>query len=327
MKIFCSSASQDDKIASMMRKILLFPLILLSLLPLSAGGKTETATSLILGYTLQDMRNPYFQTVANGCRDRARELGMEILIRDGASSVEKQTEQIRAFIDMGVDAVICSPVDAIAMETLVEECHARGIPFINPNQQIKGADASIALNEFDFGMAGGAIAGRFIRDVLDGQAEVLVLTYPPNRELLHQREQGLLVGIMKYAPEAEIVAKVPAYTPELGMIKTEEALKTYPEIKVIVAINDSGAIGAYEAVISLGLDGPDFCIVGLDATNEAITKMKYPDSIYRGTVDIDPYGTGKIIMDVCSRVLLDGPLKEVVQIPMRPVTKENLSLY
>ena len=312
-----------------MRQNAFLLILLILILPcLSAGGlKEKQKKKIVIGYTLQDLQNPYFQSLANGCRDRARELDMEIIVKDGASSSEVQRKQIREFIAAGVDAVICSPVESTAMEEMVKECHEKGIYFINPNQQIKGADARIALNEYDFGLAGGSIAGRFIRDVLGGQADVLVLTYPPNRELLHQREAGLIDGIHSYAPQADIIARLPAHKPESGMAQTEKALTEHPGIRVIVAINDSGAIGAYEAVVSLGLDGPDFCIVGLDATAQAIGKMKYPDSIYRGTVDINPYGTGKMIIDICRKVLADGPLEEIVQIPMKPVTKENLSLY
>ena len=231
---------------------------------------------------------------------------MEIIIKDGASSAQTQINQIREFISMGVDVVICSPVESYPMEELVVECREKGILFINPNQKIEGADARIALNEYDFGMAGGTIAGRFIRDVLNGQAQVLILNYSPDNNLLLERENGLVDGIHKLAPQADIVARFPAHTPELGMNRTEEALRLYPEIRVIAAINDSGAIGAYEMVKSLGLDSPEFCIVGLDATDQAISKMKHPDSIFRGTVDIDPYGSGKLIIDVCDRVLKEG---------------------
>ncbi|WP_168203433.1 sugar ABC transporter substrate-binding protein [Oceanispirochaeta crateris] len=282
---------------------------------------------IIVGYTLQDLKNPYFQALANGCRDRARELGIEIIIKDGASSAEIQAKQIREFIQMNVDAVICSPVESNSMIKLINECHDKGIPFINPNQKIEGADAQIALNEYDFGVAGGSIAGRFIRDVLQGKADVLVLSYLPETNLLQNREKGLIDGIHNYAPQAQIIARVPAHTPELGMVETEKALINNPTIKIIVAINDSGAIGAYEAVKTLGLDGPDFCVVGLDATSQAIEKMKHPDSIYRGTVDIDPYGSGKLIMDVTWNVLKNGPLNQTMQFPMTSVTKENLVLY
>lgn len=311
----------------MRQKLSLLLCLSLGLACLSAYGQKDSDQPVVIGYTLQDLQNPYFQALANGCRDRARELGIQIIIKDGASSTKTQIDQIREFIEMGVDAVICSPVESSSMEALVEECHKRDILFINPNQEIKGADAHIALDEYDFGMAGGIIAGHFIRDVLQEQAHVLILNYTPDKNLLLQRETGLIDGIHKFAPEAVIVARIPAHTPEMGMIRTKEALQLYPEIRVIAAINDSGAIGAYKAVKTLGLDTAEFCIVGLDATDQAISKMKHPDSIFRGTIDINPYGSGKVIIDVTQKVLKNGPLMEVVPFPMKPVTRDNLHLY
>ena len=107
----------------------------------------------------------------------------------------------------------------------------------------------------------------------------------------------------------------------------EIMLQAHPNIKVIVATNDAGALGAMEAVKAMGKDTDDFCIVGLDATPEAIAKMKMPKTIYRGTVDIAPYNTGKLIVDTSVKVLKDGPIKEMVSMPMIPVTAANLDKY
>lgn len=309
-------------------KIILFIyLIVFSCSGLISFGKQDTNRQLTIAYSVMDMSNPYFQTLVNGCRDRASQLGIEFIYKDAESSAEKQYDHVNEFINMGVDVIICSPFNSAILKPLVKKCKELNIPLINPNQKIEGADAHIIINEYDFGFSGGVIAGKFIRDNLNGYAEILLLTYPPEQVLLKKREKGMIEGIRQYSPDSVIVSKVSAHTPELGMAGADFALSQFEDIKVIVALNDAAAIGAFESVKTMNRDSDDFCIVGLDATDRAISKMKQPDSVYRGTVDIDPYGTGKLIIDTSLEVLENGPLKDIIYIPMRSITKENLYLF
>ena len=70
-----------------------------------------------------DMSNPYFQTLVNGSRDRASQLGIEFIYRDAQSSAEKQYRDLEEFLDMDVDAVICSPFNPESLKPLVDRFH------------------------------------------------------------------------------------------------------------------------------------------------------------------------------------------------------------
>ena len=298
---------------------------------IGCGAGTEEASSerserLSFAYSVQDLSNPYFVAVTNGARDRARELDIEIEIHDARADGERQAAALRRFILAGVDAVICSPIDVEASIPLVELAHSRGIPFINPNQEIPGNDANINLNDYQYGFAGGAIAGAWIRDQLGGFAQVGLLTYP-EIAAIRERATGIVDGILSVAPEAEIVAQAAAITPQGGVEAAMEILAGYPEVKVMVAINDAGALGALTYMREYVDDPARYGVVGLDATAEAIAEMKDPDSIFRGTVDIDPYGTGILIIDTALRVLSEGPIAETIRIPMVPVTQRDVHLY
>jgi len=312
-----------------MKKVLIVMLTLLlaSSFALFASGATEKEEKVIkMGYTTMDLANPYFVAVVNGVKDRAAELGIEVTVHDAKSDAASQVTAIENFIAQGMDAIMVSPIDPYACEHLVDLAHADDIPFINPHQLIRGNDANINLNDFDYGYAGGTIAGEFIVNELGGEAEVAILGFP-QMEALIDRANGIKAGILAKAPNAKIVAEVSANTPEQGMRAAETIMQAHPGVKVICGTNDAGALGAMEAVRAMGLDAKDFGVFGLDATGEAIDKMKEAGSIYRGTVDIDPYGTGKLIIDVALKVIANGPIAEMVKIPMIPVTAANMDLY
>lgn len=312
-----------------MKKVLIILMVLFLIAPIVmfASGAKESETKVIkMGYTTMDLANPYFVAVVNGVKDRAAELGVNITIHDAKSDAAGQVTAIENFIAQGMDAIIVSPIDPKACEHLVDLARADGIPFINPHQLIIGNDANINLNDFDYGYAGGTIAGEFIANELGGVAEVAILGFP-QMEALIERANGIKAGILAKAPKAKIVAEVSANTPEQGMRAAETIMQAHPKVQVICGTNDAGALGAMEAIRAMGLNSPKFGVFGLDATGEALDKMKEKGSIYRGTVDIDPYGTGKLIIDVALKVIESGPIAEMVKIPMVPVTAANIANY
>lgn len=289
--------------------------------PVSAAEK-----KLKMGYTTMDLANPYFVTLTKGLKDRADELGIKMTVHDAKSDAASQVTAMENFIAQQMDVIIVSPIDPNALTHMIKQAHEANIPVVNPNQEVKGNDAFISLIEREYGLVGGRIAGQWIKDKLNGEAEVAILSFPEMQALM-DRTQGLIDGVLEIAPKAKIVSEQSANTPERGMKAAETIMQSNPNVKVIVGHNDAGALGAMEAVKAMGKDSDDFCIVGLDATPEAIAKMKLPGSIYRGTVDIDPYGTGGLIVDTSVKVLETGPISEMVRLPMIPVTSANIDKY
>ncbi|MDC7233538.1 MAG: sugar ABC transporter substrate-binding protein [Spirochaetales bacterium] len=269
-------------------------------------------------YSPMDLSNPYFRTLTNGMKDRANELGIRLTISDGESRPDKQIQDLDRALEEYYDLVICSPLQPADCIPLVKKAREAGIPFINPNQTIPGSDAHINLDDFSYGRLGGVIAGTWISEMLPPDSKVLIIGYTPMEALQH-RSRGIKAGILEKAPEAVIVEEVSALTPEAGMVETEKALQRHQDIRVIAAVNDAAALGAMTAVNSLGIGTENFCIVGLDATSEYLQRMDSPGSLLRGTVDINPYGTGKTVIDTAIRVLREGPLEETVSIDMTPV--------
>ena len=106
----------------------------------------------------------------------------------------------------------------------------------------------------------------------------------------------------------------------------ENILQANPDVDVLVCVNDAGALGGYEAVMAAGKESDTFYIGGLDATQEALDKIK-EGTIYRATVDIQPYETGKLFVDTALEVLSNGPIEDTIVIPMKVVDESNIADY
>ena len=137
----------------------------------------------------------------------------------------------------------------------------------------------------------------------DMETVEVALLIAPHRVQLIERENGLRDGVLENAKNAKVVAEQAGNDVSLGATAAETILTGNPNVLVIAAVNDAGALGALEIVNqSSSLDKTLFYIGGLDATDEALEKMELPGSVYRATVDINPVQFGRDCMDAAKKL-------------------------
>lgn len=287
------------------------------------SGGNEGEKKLTFAYSIMVMDNPYFIAVKQGFEDRAKELGINTVVNDAKYDAATQINQIENYITQKVDAIAIAPIDSKGLESVVEEARKAGIITIGQAQPVENADGNYIVHEYDFGYLNGTNVAKWINEKLGGEAEVLIIAQD-NVEAVKRRGDGLEDAIKEFAPNAKIVARQTGDTPELGMKIAETVLQSHPNVKVIAGTNDSGAIGAYEAVMAMNKATPDFYVGGADATAEALAKMREENSVYRFTIDIDPYGTGRRLVDMMLEYVEEGPKNETRYFDMIPVWQDEL---
>jgi len=326
----------------MLRKSFMFVMVMVMIVSVFTGcgstktpatdtkaGSTETTETktqdkkLVFAYSIMVLDNPYFIAVKKGFEEKCKELGIEAIVNDAKYDVPTQISQIENYIAQKVDAICISPIDQKGIESVVAKAKAAGIIVISEAQGIKNADANIIINDYDYGVANGTNAAKWINEKLNGEAEVLIIAQD-NVEAVKARGDGMEEIIKKNCPKAKIVARQTGDTPEAAMKITETALQAHPNIKVIACVNDSSAIGAAEAVKAAKKNTPDFYVGGADATEQMLTKMKEDGSILRVTVDIDPVGTGSKCVEIMNDYIKNGIKNETIYFEMKPIWQEDL---
>lgn len=91
-------------------------------------------------------------------------------------------------------------------------------------------------------------------------------------------------------------------------------------------VYDDSVLGAYQAMVAAGKDGEDIALIGFDAIEEALLKIE-EGGIYRGTIDIAPFESGRVIIETAVKVLEKGPIEELIEFPVTKVTKENVDKF
>ena len=284
------------------------------------GAKDE---KLRVGYVTMDITSPYFISMIDGMKEKAEELGIELSVHDGKYEAQPQIDAMETLITQKVDVIILSANDTEALQPMVDKAKEAGIKVIAANVEMKNVDAFVSLDEYEYGFMGGEIAGKYIAENMDGKAEVAVLTFSQIPAVLN-RSKGLIEGIQKHAPNVKVVAEVDANDRESGMTAAENILQANPNVNVVVGVSDDAVLGAYEAFMAANRTGDDVCLVGLDAVEEALQKVN-DNTIFRGTVDIAPFESGKNIIETAKKVVEEGSIEDMIKFPMTPVTKENVS--
>ncbi len=308
-------------------------LVTLLLVALMAFGMVATAeemnTDITVGFCPMDLSNNFFAAIANSFEAYGKETGVTTIVTDGKSDAAKQVSAVENFIAQGVDVICVVPVDANSLLGVIAEAKENGIPVITHTCFYEDATCNMNVAEFEMGYCNGSACGAWMKETFgeDADCKYAILTQRSLEQTIG-RENGIVAGIEEYCPNAECVMTIDAHTTDLGITAAEDILTAHPEVCAILGINDSGALGAYETCVAQGVDAEKFFIGGNDGTPQALKLIK-EGTIYRASVDLNPVGTGKQIIDY-ALALCNGREDEVpaeFMVPVASVTIDNVDEY
>lgn len=303
----------------MKKNLLLFMVLCFTLTTLLTGcGSSEQATNdkssgakadnqLKLGFVCMNLGNPWFVSVKKGFEDACKEEGVEVLTIDSQYKVDKQVSDMESLVSAGYNGIMLAPIDQNATKSIVEKAKAAGIATSCVAQSQDNVHMKYIVDEYTYGEAIGKQAAEWINKALSDKSKVKVaIISQDNVDSVIPRGNGVEETIKKMCPNVEIVARQAGDTPELGMKIIESILQQHPDLNVVVATNDSGGLGGYQAMVSSNISGDDRAVFSGDATSECLESMKKPNSIYRGTVDLFPYKAGYESAKILIKYIKEG---------------------
>jgi ribose transport system substrate-binding protein len=300
-------------------------LIVVALLLVSCMATVGQADGYKFAFSGSELANPWVVMVKNGFDDACKELNIECISLNAESDAEKQIQNVEDVISGGYNALIFNPIDGDAMTNVLNKATEDGIVTITIAQTAKASTAAIALDDYAYGQIIAQNAVDWINKNLGGVATIAVLA-EDNIESSIARGDAIVDTLTAGLPNSTIVARQHANTPELGLSVTENLLLQYPDINIIVCCNDSGGVGAYQAMVNEGKVGDNYGIFSGDKTDEAVALMLKEGTIYRGTADLVPYQSGYNAVKMAYKFLTEGIPKEQYVEPMfmAPITLEDL---
>lgn len=282
-----------------------------------------------IGTMTMGFHQPYFVALSQGYKDLAKEFeraNVEVIEIDPKGDAAKQVSGIENMISLGVDGMIITAIDPPVIATEVEKAMQNNIKIISHYNKLSAQDLLSGVSNYGMGYVAGQVAAGWINEQYkDKEIEVALLVWDKT-EFDIERTKGMKDALALLAPDAKIVAEQAADAIESGLNVTASILQANPNVKVFVAYNDEGGLGALAAVEEAGLSGEEIGIFGVNASPEALTKIK-AGTAFKGTASIDPYNHGRLEMEMALRLILGDFVPSSMEIYPVPVTQKNVDQF
>ncbi len=202
------------------------------------------------------VENPFFGAMSEIASAKAKELGYEVLQLVHDDDANKQMELFESCIGRQAAAIILDNAGADASVAAVQKAKDAGIPSFLVDREITQegvAVAQIVSNNYQ----GATILAEYFVELMGEAGNYVELTGKDTDTNAHIRSQGYHDVIDEY-PDLKMVAQQTAnwsQTEAYGVM--ESILQANPEIKGVIAGNDTMALGAQAALIAAESPGRD----------------------------------------------------------------------
>jgi inositol transport system substrate-binding protein len=270
--------------------------------------------------------DPFLSSVADAVQARAKAIGnVDVQVVNAEGSTATQLQQVQAFVDQRVDAIIVVPDDTDATAPITDLVRGAGIPLVYLNRRPSSlpGDGSVPYIGSD-SLAAGTIQMRALAEAANGHGTVALLIGDPANEAAVVRTEGAKDVIVQY-PNLRLLRESAAGWDRAEAHDAVQAwLNAGDTFDVVSANDDEMALGAIDALREAGL--LDRTIVGgVDGTADALAAVQAGDLDV--TVFEDAATQGADAVDAAVS-LADGEKvtsrQGVIDVPQRLVTKANV---
>lgn len=247
-----------------MKRLREMGLMALALAALAGCGHDAKQTRLMVIIT-PSLDNPFFGQEAAGVEAKARELGYQTLKFSHGDDAFKQSELIDTAIARNASAIILDNAGAQSSVAAVQKARNVGIPVFLIDREIAArgiATAQIVSNNYQGAMLG----AQAFAQAMGEKGPYVELVGKESDTNAAIRSKGFHEVLDQY-PDLRMTARQSAnWSQSEAFTKVQSILQAHPEIKGVIAGNDTMAMGAIAALQGAGRG--DVAVVGFDGSND-----------------------------------------------------------
>lgn len=262
---------------------------------LGAQGPGPVARPLVIGLSMDTLKEARWETDRDLFVARAKELGAEVKVQSANSNDSTQVENVKAFIGQRVDAVVIIPHNGGAMSEAVKECQAAGIPVLAYDRLIPDCRLDLYVT-FDNVKVGEAQA-QYLVDHLPtpGKGKIVRIYGAPTDNNAKMFKQGQDNVLKPYLDRGDIVVVHEDWATDWSPSVAKEIMaaavaKNGLNFDGVLASNDGTAGGAI-SVLSDAKASRRIVVTGQDADLAAcqrIVEGSQAMSVYKPIKDLAP---------------------------------------
>jgi len=264
----------------------------------------------------------FWLTVKAGADAAGKELGAEILWKGPAKETEipEQINIIEDMIHARVNAIVMAACDKDALVNTVKRAMDAKIPVVAIDSGIADETLPISFVATD-NIAGAKSAAETLARFIGEKGKVGMIPFVPGAATSVMREQGFQEG-MKAFPAIQVLPPLYSYSDVAkGMTAAEDMMTANPDLAGIFAANESGAMGAAQAIKAAGKTG-HVKLVAFDAAEEEVNALK--EGVIQALIVQNPFQMGYLGVKAAVDHLQGRPVAKRIDTGVTVVTSENL---
>ncbi len=244
------------------------------------SSQAQAADKPKVALVMKSLANEFFLTMEDGAKAYQKEHASQFdLISNGIKDESDTASQIRIVEQMivsRVDALVIAPADSKALVPVLKKAMDAGIKVINIDNQLDAGVLKSKNIEVPFvgpdNRKGAQLVGEYLAGKLAAGDEVGIIEGVPTTTNAQQRSAGFQ-DAMQAAQIKVVSVQSGNWEIDKGNAVASAMLNEYPNLKALLAGNDSMALGAVSAVRAAGKTGK-VMIVGYDNINAIKPMLK-----------------------------------------------------
>jgi ribose transport system substrate-binding protein len=276
-----------------------------------------------VAYIAPSLDISYWQWVAYGVKQRAKELGMDYVEYTSENSPAKQMDNVRTALTKGVSAIVMGPVSSTSTPPVLRLLKEKSVPIafagIGPGAGQTDYTSAVTANNYETGKAEGAYVCKLAKE--RGGNKIAMLSLPQDRENAQKYMKGAKESFSADGCELVQVLETHGLTVNEAVSQANDILTAHPDVKAIYGMYDEAATGAAKALQTRGLTGK-VAVVTADGSPTTIKLLR--DGSIQGIFLQEAVGQGIDATTQVSNALNKKPTTQELALKEPLVTKESI---
>jgi ribose transport system substrate-binding protein len=241
-----------------------------------ANGIKPNVSQVVVGFAQQQLQAPYFAAMQVQAQQIAKEQGFKLLFQAANKDPVIQMNQMQAMMAQGADVLVVNATSVKGQKEMMTQIASK-IPVTYIDTSVPGTGmTSVQSDNLTIGRESGKLTAKRFLAMGKKSITMVVLTGPATDEFVGpNRRQGFLDGLEEGGLPFEIKAEQPGdYQQDKGQVAAENMLAGNPDIDLILGLNDSMALGAYNVINGKDQYKNVYVAASADGQKEALALIK-----------------------------------------------------
>ena len=241
-----------------------------------AGGVAKDVKDITVGFAQQQLQAPYFSAMQVEAEKIAAKQGFKLLFQSANKDPVIQMNQMQAMLSQGANVLVVNATSVKGQKEMMTQI-ASQVPVIYIDTSVPGTGTtSVQSDNLKIGRLSGKITAKRFRDMGKKSIKMVILTGPATDEFVGPaRRKGFLDGLkeggVKYEIESEQTGD---YAQDKGQVAAENMLAAHSDVDLVLGLNDSMALGAYNVVKEKAAYKNVYIAASADGQKEALALIK-----------------------------------------------------